>query len=100
RRPPRSSPFPYTTLFRSLLHHVSQLAGEHEPAFAAVLHRGGLDEQHVPAGSGDREAGRHARRGGARRGLLEELLSPERVAHGLEDRKSTRLNSSHRTISY
>src|SRR6266516_5704605 len=54
RRPPRSTLFPYTTLFRS------------------------------------RGSGRAARRPGPRR-----RRAP---THG--DRKSTRLNSSHRTISY
>src|SRR2546422_8044399 len=31
RRPPRSTLFPYTTLFRSQLHHVAALRRTHEP---------------------------------------------------------------------
>src|SRR3712207_8306180 len=71
RRPPRSTLFPYTTLFRSLV----------------VVRRAGLQarEHHqgvvVPF---DREGGRAA--GGSSGAHL--------------DRKSTRLNSSHANISY
>ncbi len=39
---------------RRLLHHVAELAGEHEALLAG--HRGRLDEEHVAAGAGDREA--------------------------------------------
>src|SRR3712207_8525467 len=72
RRPPRSTLFPYTTLFRSAP----------APAGGGVVGRGdGAD----PAG------GALPRPGGARR-----------LAHrGVRrDRKSTRLNSSHANISY
>src|SRR3712207_8534891 len=49
RRPPRSTLFPYTTLFRSLLgppttasgRTLSQIHAEHEPVVAAVLARDG-----------------------------------------------------------
>src|SRR5689334_25408638 len=74
RRPPRSTLFPYTTLFRS---YQPLPRGDREPRQAAV------------AGCPDQGAG-------ARRGRL-------RVATGscaLIDRKSTRLNSSHSSISY
>src|SRR5256885_6510280 len=79
RRPPRSTLFPYTTLFRSLLlagdrrvvlpdRHVERL--RHLAFSATVIEdRGRLD---------------------ARRELLDRV----------EDRKSTRLNSSHLVISY
>src|SRR2546430_15866505 len=60
RRPPRSTLFPYTTLFRSLPHHPGG-AHQRRPTRA-----------------------REARVGGSHR----------------EDRKSTRLNSSHSQISY
>src|SRR3712207_7892762 len=70
RRPPRSTLFPYTTLFRSP-GAVLRAGLERPPIFErAVLH-------------GDR-------------GIV--LLDPS--AHLLEDRKSTRLNSSHANISY
>src|SRR5437764_4409602 len=71
RRPPRSTLFPYTTLFRSGLEALG-----HD--LAGFEHR--IDE--VVAG----ELGA----GGTEVGTL--LLG--------EDRKSTRLNSSHRCISY
>src|SRR3712207_7790398 len=72
RRPPRSTLFPYTTLFRS--------HGERQPSDRAPLHPDSLRAFVAPAF--DRVGGRkHARRG---RG----------------DRKSTRLNSSHANISY
>src|SRR5699024_11662293 len=60
RRPPRSTLFPYTTLFRS----------------------------RIP---------RMFRRNGARRGRKSRAAAPRRAAR---DRKSTRLNSSHVSISY
>src|SRR2546422_7679945 len=70
RRPPRSTLFPYTTLFRSLLH-------------AQAAHEFGAAHLLEPAHHGCRRV--EAGRGGA----------DERV-----DRKSTRLNSSHGYISY
>src|SRR3712207_7542466 len=80
RRPPRSTLFPYTTLFRS---------GGARPVV----------RQHVPA-----EAAEADRR-------LARVLAADEVGRGrrlvaegdvrrLEDRKSTRLNSSHANISY
>src|SRR2546422_3726997 len=68
RRPPRSTLFPYTTLFRSL-----------QPDIAINATPAGLkDADPLP-------------------------LNPDSAAHlhaALEDRKSTRLNSSHGYISY
>src|SRR3712207_9196021 len=72
RRPPRSTLFPYTTLFRSA-------GGVHEEEAVAVPDVRGLVEGEV-----------HRRR--ARRRLA--LTEPA------QDRKSTRLNSSHANISY
>src|SRR3712207_8220010 len=90
RRPPRSTLFPYTTLFRSradlvepepaveLLRPVGRV-GDHEDEVAAALRRG----------VGRRGDGR------ARVSLASARL------HGPHlDRKSTRLNSSHANISY
>src|SRR2546422_4581485 len=92
RRPPRSTLFPYTTLFRS----VQVVAETREPP---ILERA---EVHVVAegpGGGD---GERERQGGARRHprLAEQRggRHAARPAHG--DRKSTRLNSSHGYISY
>src|SRR5690242_21599104 len=69
RRPPRSTLFPYTTLFRSRLNG---------------------------AGRRDDEADRDA---ACEIGTLRELLLVAE-SHLVEDRKSTRLNSSHMSISY
>src|SRR3712207_8642531 len=82
RRPPRSTLFPYTTLFRSV--HVVQ--GE-ERAHAEGL---GVPEPRL----GDRVDPYDDAVGGRveRVGL--------RVERALGDRKSTRLNSSHANISY
>src|SRR5438034_5771475 len=72
RRPPRSTLFPYTTLFRSLLAHScrrrgsQQFAGRDETEFRRLIAR--------RSGRGGTESAR--------------------------DRKSTRLNSSHTVISY
>src|SRR3712207_7322665 len=80
RRPPRSTLFPYTTLFRSDA-LVAQLLGE----AATRLGHDGTHEHELA----HRTAGGHERRG----------QTAERVP-GDEDRKSTRLNSSHANISY
>src|SRR5258708_10118416 len=68
RRPPRSTLFPYTTLFRSAIDQ-------------ALLHRPGLG-QFFDANAEERFF----------------VKNLERVQG--EDRKSTRLNSSHQIISY
>src|SRR3712207_7247413 len=93
RRPPRSTLFPYTTLFRSLgqdrravavLVEVSRLRPEAEPARPLgerVLRRRGLA---------------HPCPLGLRRAV--ELVARSVQQH--RDRKSTRLNSSHANISY
>src|SRR3712207_7051333 len=80
RRPPRSTLFPYTTLFRSGEAEREQQHGAGGVADGGV--RGGAQP-----GAGGRADGHVA--GG------------ERPADGGEqDRKSTRLNSSHANISY
>src|SRR3989442_9848714 len=73
RRPPRSTLFPYTTLFRS----IRPDSGAHAPGHVRVLFD--LVEVHVAVDAG--------------------LVGIDH-AHFLEDRKSTRLNSSHVRISY
>src|SRR2546430_10021608 len=85
RRPPRSTLFPYTTLFRSLIERVFQEIGQ----------RGHVDleatEMTIRAAS-HRIGGR----------LLEKLLNADggRYQGSGLDRKSTRLNSSHSQNSY
>src|SRR5438034_5662078 len=75
RRPPRSTLFPYTTLFRS--HSRAVRCGERD--------QGAIDDHALAAAN------------------AVDLLSAARAAlpRGPElDRKSTRLNSSHTVISY
>src|SRR3712207_7763434 len=83
RRPPRSTLFPYTTLFRSPGVGVP-LAGA--PAVGEAGDRAGAVH-----GAG---ALRRRRGAGVRRGAPGDAA----LHHG--DRKSTRLNSSHANISY
>src|SRR3712207_8147514 len=73
RRPPRSTLFPYTTLFRSLLRGAAALV--HPADHLAQLGVDGLGSESRPD-----------------RGV--------RLDGQTTDRKSTRLNSSHANISY
>src|SRR3712207_9358014 len=98
RRPPRSTLFPYTTLFRSRPGVERRDAGlEQQPD---DQQRQAEDQQHVPAavGPGRADLAEPDAAGGAvdQRQAVEE----ERRREGAEDRKSTRLNSSHANISY
>src|SRR3712207_7827285 len=72
RRPPRSTLFPYTTLFRSVVKDVGLAAR------VVLVRRERVGPQHV-----------HALAGNA-----------ERASEVEGDRKSTRLNSGHANISY
>src|SRR3712207_8082334 len=87
RRPPRSTLFPYTTLFRSVDDALGQRLLAHEQDLAD---RGG---------AGLRAEERVLARGAVDRGGLEQLPAVQDRL-GVEDRKSTRLNSSHANISY
>src|SRR5690242_21426663 len=79
RRPPRSTLFPYTTLFRStLLRRAANPSRPRGPPLYTRRHVG-LDPAASPRRR-ERPLEAHARRAG--------------------DRKSTRLNSSHMSISY
>src|SRR3712207_8629163 len=91
RRPPRSTLFPYTTLFRS---GVRGVGGESQPG-GDVLAEGtaGLDLD--PATRAERAAGRVVGVGGVGGVAFVDVVAP-----GAQDRKSTRLNSSHANISY
>src|SRR3712207_7966316 len=83
RRPPRSTLFPYTTLFRS------DLDGEHPPQFHLDS---SLDEKQPLVAQDD---GEERGSGGQQHGRLPGSTGAEHL-----DRKSTRLNSSHANISY
>src|SRR3712207_8847510 len=78
RRPPRSTLFPYTTLFRSS-GGIEHDPGDHASVFS-LKHRHSFCTRigHVP--------------------IAMRMSSPHRLE--LLDRKSTRLNSSHANISY
>src|SRR5256885_4029485 len=96
RRPPRSTLFPYTTLFRSLLEHGGlQLAVAVDQREAA----GRLARQH---GLHDGQDGRDAAAAGDAHMVARGpgLDGHEEAALGRHDRKSIRLNSSHLVISY
>src|SRR5256885_11702079 len=72
RRPPRSTLFPYTTLFRSYRYEAGARVGVPDPAVTAIIER-------------YRE----------KKGVVPRTVSDAEI-----DRKSTRLNSSHLVISY
>src|SRR3712207_7766338 len=79
RRPPRSTLFPYTTLFRST---IDVVRGRAEPRGIEVIvgdHTSFRFDEHVF-------------------GALLQYPTTDGIV--LEDRKSTRLNSSHANISY
>src|SRR3712207_7058868 len=80
RRPPRSTLFPYTTLFRSYVKSVEVLCAQHQISLIKVDDNKKLGEW---VGLCKTDRGR----------------MPQKVA-GCRDRKSTRLNSSHANISY
>src|SRR3712207_7375663 len=85
RRPPRSTLFPYTTLFRSGRLAGGDVDGGQRPRHRRDrLHRG-ADPQHLAVGHAALDA----------TGTVGQPLDA-----GLADRKSTRLNSSHANISY
>src|SRR5258708_29500762 len=71
RRPPRSTLFPYTTLFRSLSRDALEVADTRQGYIRQLIE----EPIHMLAAQGDH-------------------------ATNLQDRKSTRLNSSHQIISY
>src|SRR5258707_8448935 len=85
RRPPRSTLFPYTTLFRSHQRVVHRSFPRLRRAFESFL----LVTQALKINQGEiSRRGREKRK--SRQGSFPEL----------RDRKSTRLNSSHANISY
>src|SRR5256885_6899586 len=144
RRPPRSTLFPYTTLFRSrsgdldAIHEVLTAAnadldralGVEHAGFNGQTKRGAVSEfrpEELPPGVGVSVDVHHANRRPGGNGLeygigdgviaagadrydvrcldlpiegLDILVLPFQVVAVREDRKSTRLNSSHLVISY
>src|SRR3712207_8620068 len=89
RRPPRSTLFPYTTLFRSVMWRRGT-KGPLAARLAAARIRVGdgatwANNRHLP---------------GAEVWLVGEWRAGGERKYHLRDRKSTRLNSSHANISY
>src|SRR5438094_1904459 len=80
RRPPRSSLFPYTTLFRSDC--IASILTKEPPPLSGVLPDLPLKLEEI-----------------LQKALRKDRDERYQTAREL-DRKSTRLNSSHRTISY
>src|SRR5260221_1931758 len=91
RRPPRSTLFPYTTLFRSLGHGRFE-RGLH----TGIFHRAGAESQQL----GSFDFGRHVGQLPLNRLEFADGLAELFALLGVLDRKSTRLNSSHTVISY
>src|SRR3712207_8473098 len=85
RRPPRSTLFPYTTLFRSWPKSPGRLL--HVRPFG-------------PTGSEDGRLGKSFRRLHPAQLLFAPRRGERRSSNLARDRKSTRLNSSHANISY
>src|SRR3712207_8359820 len=89
RRPPRSTLFPYTTLFRSkvevLLAKADSVAALNDAVLQSLIDDGDLKE-------------REAKELGLAASLYQ--LFDENIEITKLDRKSTRLNSSHANISY
>src|SRR5258708_24888936 len=80
RRPPRSTLFPYTTLFRSWLAYVSNRTDVTNDATTELMKEiARIRDEKVPES---------------------ELEECKRSLIAALDRKSTRLNSSHQIISY
>src|SRR3989454_2138171 len=92
RRPPRSTLFPYTTLFRSLPQRRTheELEGHHR------RHRVAGQPEDGPT----LERAERDRLPGTHRDLPQVELGPALDQRFTQDRKSTRLNSSHLVISY
>src|SRR3712207_8892162 len=89
RRPPRSTLFPYTTLFRST---------SPEPGVQPDL----LDQGGAGAVEVELTVGRVRRPSGGDQECAQRVVGRQQPRHGADeaDRKSTRLNSSHANNSY
>src|SRR3712207_9227339 len=98
RRPPRSTLFPYTTLFRSDERSAEERA-DAEDAEEVARHRAALDPLRLTEPV-EVEAGAVVGRERLHRPRALAVDEKEAVRLRDQDRKSTRLNSSHANISY
>src|SRR3712207_8360143 len=80
RRPPRSTLFPYTTLFRSVNKMCSIISGDAKCSDKKVKQEKGTENDG--------------------RGSISDRMVGKTSLRRWQDRKSTRLNSSHANISY
>src|SRR2546430_13216354 len=94
RRPPRSTLFPYTTLFRSRGVHLRDGGGGERGLIEGVEHL----RERPSVGALDRLAGDGARK--RRHAILQLGQLVGDIRRQQVDRKSTRLNSSHSQNSY
>src|SRR2546426_7945205 len=79
RRPPRSTLFPYTTLFRSLKQSGTFRANQAQASEERIMDSMDLERE---------------------KGITIKAKNAAFKYHNYQDRKSTRLNSSHLVISY
>src|SRR3712207_7744654 len=92
RRPPRSTLFPYTTLFRSELVFLPA----YSPDLSPVEEANSLIKALVKAAAARTRAALDA----AIAAALAAVTTADAAGWFSQDRKSTRLNSSHANISY
>src|SRR2546430_7898381 len=111
RRPPRSTLFPYTTLFRSVFIPLTTLCRDY-CNYCTFRKDPGQPGAHFMSPDEVLALAERGRRAGCQEALFSLGDQPERIfpeareflrTHGYSrtlDRKSTRLNSSHSQISY
>src|SRR5689334_24711121 len=94
RRPPRSTLFPYTTLFRSGTNNWTIIGPRFQVALFCILSSESLNRAwravHLATLQGQAAKVNHVNQNGIF----------DRHSRSTTDRKSTRLNSSHSSISY
>src|SRR3712207_8931033 len=102
RRPPRSTLFPYTTLFRSDAADPAAAASAAGHLAELLTRTTSLDQDRILRGLRDvlAAAVRTNRYQTDAAGAPRPALALKIASAQLEDRKSTRLNSSHANISY
>src|SRR5690242_21106535 len=92
RRPPSSTLFPYTTLFRSekgRVQYTDRMPPEAVNRGVAELNKQGMTKKYTEPPMSPEQ-----------RRLAEQKAEREKQAEQEADRKSTRLNSSHMSTSY